>query len=256
MRMLSEEQIDELATNEVLDETRDVINGFELGLQEARSGGDPTEVLARLRRDAFSLRTKSLGVAIPGLAPMIQRLDEYVGNVKALDEQAIDDLQAYVDRIAALLEGEEVVAFEDIKRVVREMPHMPAFDVNDIEIHDVEVMVVMPQNSAARVVQRELAACGYRATVATNPLEAIGLIVETKPDLVITAMVMPRLSGADLCCALAAMPSTKDIPVAVLTSLELDDPALSELPMTAGRMRRGKAFGDDLADVLSRFKIT
>ena len=42
----------------------------------------------------------------------------------------------------------------------------------------------------------------------------------------------------------------------VRTSLDLDHPDLATLPMTAGRIRRGAQFGDDLADVLQRFKIT
>jgi CheY-like chemotaxis protein len=255
MKLMSEEEVNALAEREVLDETRDVIDGFNIALQQVR-GGDKDKILEKLRQDAFSLRSKAQTVSIHGLAPLTQRLDEYVSNTGELSESAIGDIQTYVDRIAALLDGEEVVAAGDVARVVREMPHQPAFAVDDIVISEVEAMVVMPQRSAARAVQRELAACGYRTSVVTNPLEAIGLIIETQPDFVISAMVMPRISGADLCCALAAMPATKNIPVAVLTSLELDHPDLAALPMTVGRIRRGSQFGDDLAEVLQRFKIT
>ena len=255
-KLMSEEEVDSLAEREVLEETRDVVDGFNIALQQARSAGKREEILAKFRQDAFSLRTKVQTVSIKGLAPLTQRLDEYVGNTTELTDNAIDDIQAYVDRVGALIDGDEVVEVQDIARVVREMPHQPAFAVEDIVITEVEAMVVMPQRSAARAVQRELAACGYRTSVVTNPLEAIGLIIETQPDFVISAMVMPRISGADLCCALAAMPGTKNIPVAVLTSLELDHPDLANLPMTAGRIRRGQQFGDDLADVLQRFKIT
>lgn len=256
MKLLSEEEVDSLAEREVLEETRDVIAGFDLALQQARGGGDKAAILAKIRQDAFSLRTKVQAVSINGLAPLTQRLDEYVENTPALEDNAIADIQTYVDRIGALLDGEEVVAAEEVARVVREMPHMPVFNVDDVKITEVEAMVLMPQRSAARAIQRELAACGYRTSVVTNPLEAIGLIIETQPDFVISAMVMPRISGADLCCALSAMPATKHIPVAVLTSLDLDHPDLAQLPMTVGRIRRGPLFGDDLADVLQRFKIT
>jgi CheY-like chemotaxis protein len=106
------------------------------------------------------------------------------------------------------------------------------------------------------VVGRELAACGYRVATVLNPIEALELILETKPDLVITAQVMPRMSGVDLACALAAMPATKAIPVALLTSLDPDHADLRALPMNVGLIRRGAHFGDDLADVLQRFNIT
>src|SRR3546814_13927980 len=107
----------------------------------------------------------------------------------------------------------------------------------------------MPQRSAARVVERELAACGYRVSTVLDPFEALELILDTRPDLVLTAMVMPRLTGVDLACALSAMPATRDIPIAVLTSLEPNHPDLSALPMGAGLIRRGPRFGDDLAPV-------
>ena len=95
-----------------------------------------------------------------------------------------------------------------------------------------------------------------RVATVLNPIEALELILETKPDLVITAQVLPRMSGVDLACALAAMPATKGIPVALLTSLDPDHPDLRALPMNVGLIRRGKQFGDDLADVLQRFHIT
>src|SRR3546814_17655773 len=105
---------------------------------------------------------------------------------------------------------------------------------------DKDVTLVLPQRSAAKVVGRELAACGYRVSTVLNPIEALELILETKPDLVITTQVMPRMSGVDLTCALAAMPATKAIPVALLTSL---DPAPADRrapPLTVGLIRRGK----------------
>jgi CheY-like chemotaxis protein len=256
VKLLSEEEVDSQAEREVVEDTRDVIAGFDLALQQAQSGNNPAAALSKLRQDAFSLRTKVQAVSINGLAPLIQRLDEYLENTPELTKAAIADVQTYVDRISALLDGEEVVQAGEVARVVREMPHRAVFNVGDVKITEVEAMVIMPQRSAARAVQRELAACGYRTSVVTNPLEALGLIIETQPDFVISAMVMPRISGADLCCALAAMPATKHIPVAVLTSLELDHPDLAQLPMTVGRIRRGSQFGDDLADVLQRFHIT
>src|SRR3546814_11234097 len=114
---------------------------------------------------------------------------------------------------------------------------------------DKDVALVLPQRSAAKVVGRELAACGYRVSTVLNPIEALELILETRPDLVITAQVMPRMSGVDLACALAAMPATKAIPVALLTRLDPDHTDLRALPMTVGLIRRRIHFAHDLHDV-------
>lgn len=252
---ISESEVDRQTESEVLDEARDVVQGLELRLQQLRTGSlSPEEAAAILSQDISNLRLKVRSVAIPGLGALTHRLDDYVAGLQRVEPEHIDDLQAIGDRIAALLDGETVEA-EEVAAVVRDLPHKKTFDVGDIVVSDVEVTVVVPQRSAARAVERELAACGYRVSSVLDPIEAIEVILETKPDMVITTMVMPRMSGVDLSCALAAMPSTRSIPVAVLTSLDPDHADLKALPMNTGLIRRAK-FGDDLADVLQRFGIT
>lgn len=256
MEMLSERELDVQEAIELADEAGDMVASLELRLQQVRSGVlDSGPALQFLSRDSFNLKMAARSGAVPGLAALTHRLDDYLADIQELTEHHVQDLQVFADKIGALLDGEPVES-KQIASVVRELPSKRSFDLSDIVIADVEVTLVMPQRTAARVVERELAACGYRVSIVLDAVEAIGLVVETMPDLVITAMVLPTLSGVDLACALAAMPKTRAIPVALLTSLERDHADLRALPMNAGLIRRGEHFGDDLADVLQRFDIT
>ncbi|MCZ4282663.1 response regulator [Kiloniella laminariae] len=254
--VISEEEADKLAESEMLDEARDVASNLELTLQQVRTGHiDGKKAAEKLVQDSSNLRFKAKSVSIPGFAAITHRLDEYLGGVTELQPQHIKDLQTYSDRILALLDGEDLPQ-ATIAEVVRSMPHKSTFNVEDIEITNTEVLLVIPQKTAGKVVARELEACGYRVTSLTDPLEAITMVLDTRPDLIITSMVMPRLGGADLACALKAMPSTRNTHVAVLTSLTPDHPDMQALPMNVGVIRRGNTFGDDLADVLHKFNIT
>ncbi|OUS18725.1 hypothetical protein A9Q97_00480 [Rhodospirillales bacterium 47_12_T64] len=254
--VISEEEADKIAEGEMLDEARDVASSLELTLQQVRTKNlDGKSAVDRLSQDSSNLRFKAKSVNIPGLAAITHRLDEYLGGLDDLAAQNIKDLQTYSDRILALLDGESMPE-ESIAEVVRSMPHKSTFNVEDVEITNTEVLLVIPQKTAGKVVARELEACGYRVTSLTEPLEAISMILETKPDLIITSMVMSRLGGADLACALKAMPSTRSTHVAVLTSLPPEHPDMLALPMSVGVIRRGTTFGDDLADVLQKFNIT
>lgn len=254
--LLSEEEIDRIAEDEVLGEARDVLAGLDIRLQQVRTGDlDRADAARTLLQDASNLHLKARSVSLTGLAPLTHRLEDYLSALKTLEDKHIDDLQTIADRIAAVLDGEDV-AVEAVAEVMRSMPHKPVFDVDDITFSEVEVMLVMPQRSAAKIVARELAACGYRVSTVLDPMDALALAVSLKPDLVITGMVMPRLSGVDLACALTAMPATRKIPVALLTSLERGHADLADLPMSCGLIRRGNQFGDDLAMVLDRFGIT
>jgi len=256
MKILSEAELDEQYEMEALDEARDVVASLEVRMQQIRGGTlEPGEAAKLLAQDASNLRLKAKAVNLPGLTPLSHRLDEYLAKATQITDKNLSDLQRFSDKISAVLDG-ETIPVEEIATVIRELPHKSSFDVSDIVVTDTEVTLILPQKTAARVVERELAACGYRVSTVLDPIEAFSIVLETKPDLVITTAVMPRLSGIDLACALAAMPSTKNIPVAVLTSLEPNHPDLKTLPMNVGLIRRGDSFGTDLAEVLQRFSIT
>lgn len=254
--LISEEDVDSQIENEALDEARDLVSNLELRVQQVKSGVlDPKEAAKTLASDSANLRLKARAVNLTGFGPLAHSLDEYLSEIEAVEDRHINDLIRFADRINSLLDGETVDA-EEISAVLRELPQQSSFNVEDVVITDKSVTVIIPQRTAAKVVGRELAACGYRVSSVTNPIEALELILETKPDLVITSQVMPRLSGVDLACALSAMPATRSIPIALLTSLDPDHPDLKALPMNVGLIRRGAQFGDDLADVLQRFNIT
>ncbi|MBE7635816.1 DNA-binding response regulator [Sneathiella sp. P13V-1] len=256
MKILSEEEIEAQYEMEALDEARDVVANLEVRMQQIRSGTLSGEDAAiQMSQEASNLRLKVKAVNLPGLTTLSHRLDEYLAKAKSITVDHLDDLQRFSDRISAILDGDSVPA-EEIATVIRSLPHKSTFDVADVVVTDTEVTLVMPQKTAARVVERELAACGYRVSTVLDPIEAFEIILDTKPDMVITTAVMQRMSGIDLACALAAMPSTREIPVAVLTSLDANHPDLKALPMTVGIIRRGPQFGTDLAETLARFSIT
>ena len=116
--------------------------------------------------------------------------------------------------------------------------------------------MVIPQRSMAVIVERELAACGYRSSVTQTSFEAIELAVRTRPDFIIVAKTIDELSGVDLANALQAMPKTRNIPTAVLTSDAPNHPSLQDLPCRTAIIRKGNSFGEDLAEALARFNIT
>ncbi len=61
---------------------------------------------------------------------------------------------------------------------------------------------------------------------------------------------MPDLGGIDLCVALKAVPATRKIGVAVITSLDRDDADLKPLPPTVPIIQKSACFGDDLVKAL------
>ena len=59
---------------------------------------------------------------------------------------------------------------------------------------------------------------------ATNGLEALRVVSEEEPDLLLLDIMMPRLSGFEVCRQLKSDPATRDIQVIMVTALdELSD---------------------------------
>lgn len=256
MSILSEEDLDSQYETEALEEAQEVAANLELRLQQMISCDISKEkALNFMAQDSFNLRLKVKAVNLPGLAAICQRLDDYLSHIDEISMQNITDLQTFSDKITRILDGSEA-EIVDVAEEIKTLPHHITFEVDDVKVTHKEVILVLPQKVAARVVERELVECGYRVTTVLDSLQAFEIILDTKPDLVICSAVLPRLSGVDLICALHAMPTTENIHVSLLTSLALDHPDLRSLPMNVGIIRRGDNFGSDLADVLQRFEIT
>ncbi len=243
--------------DEVRDEVRDTVSGMNVLLGNLRSHSVPmADGLANLRRDASNLVTQAQVLGDPLLRVVTHRLNEYVADLKATAAGEIDEVEVFVAKIERLVDG-EAVPEADVPQVVRALPAKRAPDIDfSIVKKNVEILLVVPEKALARIVERELAACGYRTSAVRDAFVALETVVRTRPDLVVASMELGVLSGVDLGCALAAMPATDGIPFAVLTSYEWGNPKLRGLPPRAAVIRKGAMFGDDLAESLARFGIT
>ncbi len=62
----------------------------------------------------------------------------------------------------------------------------------------------------------------YDLRVANNGLEALAMVREQMPDLILLDIVMPEMDGYAVCAELQGNPNTRDIPILFLTALEGD----------------------------------
>ena len=67
------------------------------------------------------------------------------------------------------------------------------------------------------VLERE----GYQVLGAANGREAVALVREHRPDLVLMDLMMPVMDGREAMRILKADPETQDIPIVVLTAMAL-----------------------------------
>ena len=210
------------------------------------------DCLPELRRFVFDLAGHARNFGLSMLETVADQAQNYLTKIETLDDQANDDLGKYLDVIQDLLSGDRA-ADGDIRQIVRDLPNRRGVEIDEKpEVRDIEVVLVMSHGTQQVFVERELRACGYRATVVPDTLKALAYAIRTKPDMMIISAVMPNLGGADLALALNAIPATRNIPLAVITSFGTDDPQLKALPKGVAIIRKTSAFGDDLTKALQQ----
>ncbi|MEJ2202130.1 MAG: response regulator, partial [Desulfuromonadaceae bacterium] len=81
------------------------------------------------------------------------------------------------------------------------------------------ILVVDDSLTQLMVLQDFLVAAGYAVETAENGLQAISLVYNTPPDLILSDILMPELNGYHLCRILKNDPLTKTIPIILLSHL-------------------------------------
>ena len=82
-----------------------------------------------------------------------------------------------------------------------------------------EILVVEDSPTQAEKLKHLLEEQGYRVQITKNGSEALSLLQEIRPSLVITDVLMPIMNGYELCASIKSQESLENIPVMLLTSL-------------------------------------
>lgn len=82
-----------------------------------------------------------------------------------------------------------------------------------------KIMLVEDDNNLREIYEARLLAEGYEIIAAHDGEEALALAVKEKPDLIISDVMMPKISGFDMLDILRSTPETKNTKVIMMTAL-------------------------------------
>ena len=81
-----------------------------------------------------------------------------------------------------------------------------------------QVLVVEDEDALSALLQYNLDKEGYAVTVAGDGEEALVLIDEQQPDLIVLDWMLPKVSGVEVCRRLRARTETRNLPIIMLTA--------------------------------------
>lgn len=86
-----------------------------------------------------------------------------------------------------------------------------------------KIMIVEDDASLREIYSIRLTAEGYEVISAVDGESALAVAVREKPDLIITDVMMPKISGFDMLDILRSTPEIKDIKVIIMSALSSED---------------------------------
>lgn len=86
-----------------------------------------------------------------------------------------------------------------------------------------KILLVEDDSNLREIYGARLTAEGYDIVSANDGEEALAIAVREKPDLIITDVMMPKISGFDMLDILRTTPETKDVKVIMMTALSQDE---------------------------------
>jgi len=86
-----------------------------------------------------------------------------------------------------------------------------------------KIMLVEDDDSLREIYSIRLTAEGYTIVTAKDGEEALAVAVRERPDLIVSDVMMPKISGFDMLDILRSTPETQNIKVIMMTALSSED---------------------------------
>lgn len=232
--------------------------------------GPTEELLAIVRRQGHNLKGTAASFGYPVITLIAHRLETYLNDMRQWEPQALEDLYTFVDRMSSMLERGVQPSDDEIAQIVRGLPAqsitpaiistpdgaVPGTAGNmDIQIKVVEILLVTPTRTIAKLLSQQIIACGFRVNSVSDPIEGLTMAIRTRPDMIITSQAMKGMTGVDLIRALKGIAVTEQIPACILTSQEVGAAVFERLPSGIRLLRTGDQFADDFGEAIAQYGL-
>ncbi|MGE4416980.1 MAG: response regulator, partial [Marinobacterium sp.] len=198
----------------------------------------PVFVTADAEYPAYTLEGLT-GEAVPDYAAMrihpvvLVQLDQdeeaavFVPEILAHREQVFKSMGEHIPDIpgipgVTILANGEIAPIIDLQARVRHRHSVLATALEspdaNLDLHLPRLLVVDDSLSARKTLETLLSDSGYDVTTAIDGLDALDKVRANPPDMILTDLEMPRMSGMELAAIVRNSQNFNDIPIIMITS--------------------------------------
>lgn len=139
--------------------------------------------------------------------------------------ESIDDFHAYYYLGLAYLHLQQLTeAVHSLRQASSLRPddlqlkaHLILLEQRQTEAHARTVLVIDDSATIRKLVSMTLQKQGHRVLEAAEMMEALAKLNEATPDMILLDICLPGMDGYQICKIIKAYPSTKDVPVVMLS---------------------------------------
>lgn len=150
----------------------------------------------------------------------IINLQSVVGSGSTFEVVLPIDKRAYTEKeIASSIEEDNLDSLISQLRNTKEEDHPVPLDVkfNNSEMER-KTMLLVEDNDELITIMSETFASSYSVMNASNGLEALELLKQEQPDIIISDVMMPKMDGLEFCKTIKSDLKTSHIPIILLTA--------------------------------------
>ena len=176
-----------------------------------------------------------------GLALVKRIIDSHHGNVCVFSQPGYGSIFTITlkngndhllnDRHVDFTKGkvEETISIPNVPDLLQETEIIPT----SVEEKKTHTILIAEDNEEMLQILNNLFAPIYQVLLAQNGKEALAITMKQKPDIILSDVMMPEMSGKQLCTAIKDSFDLCHIPVVLLTALDSDEEKLDGLAQRA-----------------------
>lgn len=238
---------------EFIDSSQDMLADIDGLIARMRRGQGEDKAFLELRRHVHTIKGQGGTFGFPLVTHIAHMLEDYFETLASLEEEAIRDIQVFVDRIANVLDQGEPKTQKEAEAILNALPSVPLTAFSDQIVRNLRALVVMPKSIQRKIIGQELVSCGFRLNFADGAVSGLDAALAFPPHIVFASMEIPGFTGAELAGVFHSVRTLMGAHFVLLTSYDIDDSRLRDLPANTEIIYKDTDFAEQLVDHLMKW---
>jgi len=240
--------------DDFLDAAREQLDELAAMHGAGREGNtDPAPVFEAFLRSVHNLKGQGSSFGFPSISMIAHMLESRLASSTPEVFGESGEVLPFIDRMAAIVEARIEPDEKELQTILASLESGPASERETLAAAP-RVVIIAGSNTVGEMVRFGLEEEGFNVTAIPDPFEALSYIVRSMPKAVVCTAEIPGLSGLDLVHALTAMPVTRQVRTALITSRGPEDLRVKSLPATTLRIQVGPDMSAKLAEAFADLK--